>query len=201
MSIKTPARVVVTVLAVSAALLSLSCGCKQPSPAGPGASPGPSATPEPTPGPGPDEPPASTRSPFFTPGAVNYDRFEGTSFQNACSSDSDCLESGCSGEVCAAENVNSTCDVQLDKPTGGCGCVEGLCIWYKGGAVQTGGAASGCGGDSDCQDGKSCVKYYGIAGPSGPQFSSCEHPCSGGKACPAGLSCTTIADGPGQVCR
>jgi hypothetical protein len=45
------------------------------------------------------------------------------------------------------------------------------------------------------------VKYYGIAGPRGPQFTSCETKCDGGKACPDGLKCTTIADGPGAVCR
>jgi hypothetical protein len=45
------------------------------------------------------------------------------------------------------------------------------------------------------------VKYYGIAGPRGPQFSSCEIRCDGKEGCPTGLDCITIADGPGQVCR
>jgi len=45
------------------------------------------------------------------------------------------------------------------------------------------------------------VTYYGIAGPQGPAFTSCENKCSGGQACPGGTKCTTIADGPGQVCR
>jgi hypothetical protein len=46
------------------------------------------------------------------------------------------------------------------------------------------------------------VKYYGIAGARGPEFKSCEIKCAGkGAACPDGRKCTTIADGPGSVCR
>jgi hypothetical protein len=52
-----------------------------------------------------------------------------------------------------------------------------------------------------CAKGLSCVSYYGIAGPRGPAMTSCEIRCSGGKGCPPGQHCTTIADGPGQVCR
>jgi hypothetical protein len=66
-----------------------------------------------------------------------------------------------------------------------------------------GGAAQGkaC-EDGKCQAGLSCVKFYGIAGRSGPLFTSCEIPCGPPEfACPAGQVCGTIADGPGQVCR
>jgi hypothetical protein len=53
-----------------------------------------------------------------------------------------------------------------------------------------------------CAAGLSCVEYYGIAGPRGPKFTSCEVRCSGkGSTCPSGMACTTIADGPGAVCR
>jgi len=52
-----------------------------------------------------------------------------------------------------------------------------------------------------CAEGLECVTYYGIAGPKGPAFTSCENKCDAGQACPAGTKCTTIADGPGQVCR
>jgi hypothetical protein len=52
-----------------------------------------------------------------------------------------------------------------------------------------------------CSKGLTCVEYYGIAGARGPKFSSCETPCGGNAVCPEGLTCTTIADGPGQVCR
>ena len=56
--------------------------------------------------------------------------------------------------------------------------------------------------DKSCAEGLECVRYYGIAGPSGPEFTSCEIRCADdGAACPEGQRCTTIADGPGQVCR
>lgn len=46
-----------------------------------------------------------------------------------------------------------------------------------------------------------CLKYYGFAGPAGGLLTSCETPCGPADQCPEGLSCITIADGPGQVCR
>ena len=53
-----------------------------------------------------------------------------------------------------------------------------------------------------CAAGLSCTTYYGIAGPSGPAFHSCEVPCGQDKAqCPDATTCVTIADGPGMVCR
>lgn len=55
-----------------------------------------------------------------------------------------------------------------------------------------------CGIGDSCDAG-TCSKYYGIAGPSGPEFSSCEIACDAG--CPTGTECVTIADGPGAVCR
>jgi hypothetical protein len=57
-----------------------------------------------------------------------------------------------------------------------------------------------CGANDACGEG-SCVTYYGIAGPRGPVFKSCEIKCDGKEGCPTGRTCTTIADGPGQVCR
>ena len=59
---------------------------------------------------------------------------------------------------------------------------------------------SPCGEAGLCEVG-SCAKYYGIAGPSGPEFSSCEISCDEAKSCPDGTECATIADGPGAVCR
>lgn len=55
--------------------------------------------------------------------------------------------------------------------------------------------------EADCDDGLACIEYYGIAGPSGPHFTSCEIPCTDDTVCPEQQKCTTIADGPGQVCR
>ncbi|MEY4512502.1 MAG: hypothetical protein RLZZ450_4624 [Pseudomonadota bacterium] len=71
------------------------------------------------------------------------------------------------------------------------------------GTVGSGpGRGDGCGPADTCAAGLTCVHYFGIAGPNGPEFSSCETPCVGKAAvCPAGTSCITIADGPGSVCR
>lgn len=52
-----------------------------------------------------------------------------------------------------------------------------------------------------CADGQTCTSYFGIAGPNGPEFKSCEIGCKGDGPCPEGTKCVTIADGPGQVCR
>lgn len=60
-----------------------------------------------------------------------------------------------------------------------------------------------CGDGDSCAAGLTCVSYYGIAGAKGPQFKSCEIKCGAQEKspCPDGTKCTTIADGPGQVCR
>jgi hypothetical protein len=55
--------------------------------------------------------------------------------------------------------------------------------------------------DRVCAEGLTCVEYYGIAGPSGPLFTSCEIRCDDMGRCPCGQACITIYDGPGQVCR
>jgi eight-cysteine-cluster-containing protein len=58
-----------------------------------------------------------------------YDRFEGNSYGNSCETDEDCIVSGCSSEVCAAESVATTCEALPYQPEGGCLCVEGVCQW------------------------------------------------------------------------
>ena len=58
-----------------------------------------------------------------------------------------------------------------------------------------------CGPGDVCAAGLKCVSYYGIAGARGPQFKSCEAKCATDQDCPSGRHCTTIADGPGRVCR
>jgi hypothetical protein len=57
-----------------------------------------------------------------------------------------------------------------------------------------------------CAEGLTCLEYFGIAGPAGGAFTSCERPCERpcqGKArkCPPGEECVAIADGPGEVCQ
>ncbi len=72
----------------------------------------------------------------------------------------------------------------------------------SGTAAQSGpGMGEPCGGDDACAAGLTCVKYYGIAGPSGPQFKSCEIQCKTDAQCGEGHRCAMIADGPGHVCR
>jgi len=60
-----------------------------------------------------------------------------------------------------------------------------------------------CGANDLCAPPAECVSYYGIAGARGPQFKTCEVKCDalGKTPCPDGKKCTTIADGPGSVCR
>jgi hypothetical protein len=61
---------------------------------------------------------------------------------------------------------------------------------------------SPCDEHGACAAPMECVRYYGYAGPRGPEFSSCEIRCSdAGATCPGGARCVTIADGPGAVCR
>ena len=67
--------------------------------------------------------------------------------------------------------------------------------------IDTSALGTPCAADGTCPTGLACAKYYGIAGPSGPEFSSCEIACDTGQACPEGTACATIADGPGAVCR
>lgn len=152
-----------------------------------------------------------------------YGRFEGTQNPGECTDDDDCFESGCSGEVCSAEqDVMTTCEVvPMDfPPQTACGCVDGTCRWWTGSGGKAGEevstqrpqAAQGTAPDDAlvtcdgkrCKPGQRCVSYYGIAGPQGPEFFSCEWTCDKSKGdtqCPAGTKCVTVADGPGDVCR
>jgi hypothetical protein len=67
---------------------------------------------------------------------------------------------------------------------------------------KVGKAKQGQSCEAGCAKGLTCIKYYGIAGARGPEMSSCEIRCGQkGLKCPKGQMCTTIADGPGQVCR
>ncbi len=104
-------------------LLALACAKKPEESTPPPSSPPPSSP-----------PPSSDRTPAVAKDDPLYNRVEGTSFENHCTSDSACVKSGCSSEVCSAEQVNSTCD----SPEGGfphgdgCGCLAGECVWYRG---------------------------------------------------------------------
>jgi eight-cysteine-cluster-containing protein len=153
-----------------------------------------------------------------------YGRFESSAKPGECKADTDCHVGGCSSEVCSAqEGVVTTCEVLPVRlpPGSACGCVDDTCRWWhpEGAALidetvsterpqpKTGEAPDSrlvtCDGKT-CKPGQECISYYGIAGPQGPRFQSCEWRCVRGKAnsgCPAGTSCVNIADGPGLVCR
>jgi len=58
-----------------------------------------------------------------------------------------------------------------------------------------------CGAGDACASGLTCVHYYGVAGPSGPEFATCEIPCQSDADCPSDQGCFVIPDGPGQVCK
>jgi eight-cysteine-cluster-containing protein len=58
-----------------------------------------------------------------------YNRFEGIGLDNTCETALDCVVSGCSGEVCAAEGVATTCEALFNTPSGSCGCLDGVCQW------------------------------------------------------------------------
>jgi eight-cysteine-cluster-containing protein len=60
-----------------------------------------------------------------------YERFEAPGFANACATDADCTRSGCSGEVCAAVDVVTTCEALPERPEGTCGCADGECRWHR----------------------------------------------------------------------
>ncbi|MFZ5894495.1 MAG: hypothetical protein ACOY0T_25760 [Myxococcota bacterium] len=81
----------------------------------------------------------------------------------------------------------------------------------NGGAGGEAGAGGGSGVDlsklnsncvnGTCPTGLTPTKFYGVAGPSGPEFCWCTIPCaSSPNVCPSGTQCLNVADGPGQVC-
>ena len=65
--------------------------------------------------------------------AALFSRVEGTDVKNACATDAECKPSGCSKEVCAAEETMTACDVQAWPQGEGasCGCVNKQCVWYR----------------------------------------------------------------------
>ncbi|MBC8073349.1 MAG: hypothetical protein IAG13_33825, partial [Deltaproteobacteria bacterium] len=148
-----------------------------------------------------------------------HGRLEGEGLANDCKRDAECFADGCAREVCSAQHgVTTTCEVApVALPTdASCGCVEGECVWWSrsgttlplpkrdeprpnNGESPRNGAVV-CDGQT-CKPGQQCIQYYGIAGPSGPRFESCEWPCGKGQACPNGTACVTVSDGPGRVCR
>jgi eight-cysteine-cluster-containing protein len=189
-------------LGASLVLAALAAACEKPSP---------SPTEPTTAGDGGQ---VVTRQPAVPADHALFDRFEGTGFPNDCTRDADCHQAGCSGEVCSADaGVVTTCEVlPVTLPEGSaCGCVQSQCQWWNADGVtlppvppQPEPSEEASCATVLCQPPQVCLEYYGIAGPSGPRFVSCEIPCdptTKKPSCPQGTSCVTIADGPGSVCR
>jgi hypothetical protein len=58
-----------------------------------------------------------------------------------------------------------------------------------------------CDEDGGCPGGLRCVEVASLGGPPAPVTRTCELPCGPERACPEGLACFTLEDGPGDVCR
>lgn len=68
------------------------------------------------------------------------ERLEGPEADGECSSDADCMATGCSSEVCttkaSAGDLMTTCEVlPCFSAVDSCGCVEGRCRWSLAEAV------------------------------------------------------------------
>ena len=113
------------------------------------------------------------------------------------------LMAGCDGEEVTATATGPVSSATSGAGGGGTGGTMGS------------GAAGGSGPDlslqgqacpsAGCPAPLECVTYCGFAGCGGNgTFSSCEIPCDPGKGgtdCPAGQTCFSVADGPGDVCQ
>jgi hypothetical protein len=122
----------------------------------------------------------------------------------------DCVEE-CGGPVlkssCCPCDEGTFDNFECDGGGGGSAARRG----FGGEPNEPSGGSAGAGFDlsdlnSDCVDG-TCpagltpIHYYGVAGPSGPEFCSCSIPCDDGpSACPDGTECVNVSDGPGNVC-
>lgn len=90
----------------------------------------------PPPGDAPETPPMTTEPKVTVASLYSAcrDRVEEPEADGECSSDDDCMATGCSREMCvttaAAEGIMSTCeDRRCFDVLDACGCVEGRCTW------------------------------------------------------------------------
>jgi hypothetical protein len=70
----------------------------------------------------------------FAGNEAHYARYEGPD-PDSCESDANCIISGCSSEVCAAQSLATTCDViptpRRDYGCDSCACLAGSCRWVR----------------------------------------------------------------------
>src|SRR5688572_31717795 len=64
--------------------------------------------------PPPPPPPAGDRTAAIAVDHPLYKRVEAPTAKNDCKTDADCSTGGCSAEVCAAENVTTTCEMPAE---------------------------------------------------------------------------------------
>jgi hypothetical protein len=115
----------------------------------------------------------------------------------------------CGSAVCGSSEYCCNASCSICATINGGGCVEMVCAaggsTSTGGAPGTGGASSITGLHGACVNGTCAstlltpVTYYGMAGTAGPQYCSCEIPCST-TTCPATMKCGSIGDGPSNIC-
>ncbi len=171
--------------------------------------PDPQPVPEPTDAgvSNPPAPDAGTSS--EPPGIACGDYPECDALDNMCPAGSDCVRiDGCNAplciatdEACALSCPDATeCEILESFPLQiGCpGKVPGIPDSTP--TIDLADLNRDC-VDDMCPSGLTPVKFFGIAGASGPEFCSCSIPCvDTAEVCPEGSTCQTIADGPGTVC-
>jgi eight-cysteine-cluster-containing protein len=94
---------------------------------------------------------------------IRHEGFCGTSTEGACSSNADCVEDGCSGQICRSINeepIHSTCewrDCYNNEAYGmECGCADGRCKWHAGSNA------------TECKDSDNGKNYYVFGYTEGP---------------------------------
>ncbi len=151
-------------------------------------------------------------TPGTEPAGVACGEYDACSLESStCPTNADCIAiDGCDSAICipADEACELSCPnadecvlmesfpLQIGCP----GIVPGMQDMTPDGELDLALLGTAC-VDNACPDGLTALTYFGIAGPSGPEFCSCEIPCvDTADVCPTGTSCQTIADGPGEVC-
>lgn len=51
----------------------------------------------------------------------------------SCKNNSDCIQTGCSSQICANHKLTTTCELGKfpEKETYKCGCLENQCVWFR----------------------------------------------------------------------
>jgi hypothetical protein len=122
---------------------------------------------------------------------------------------------GCINHEVVYFQTNSACEPVLvghyARRGGAGGCLEivGEKLWElpPGGDPEPTCPAPDASLNSTCPDNDECpaglepVTFYGVAGPQGPEFCWCSIRCADDpNVCPNATRCTTLADGPSDIC-